>query len=120
MTTYRLGITSADAIQLYPEWNFKLGKKQIRNQHRARSASLFIYKWSDYHRISFNVDKVAAADAIIINSWWDTNQELVFFVDSGGGSDVRSVILTNNETPLNQFPKPYNNLYKGSILLEGY
>ena len=119
-TTYELGISSATAIQLYPDWNYKAGKKQIRNQHRTRQGGLYIYKWSDYPQFKFSVDIVPAADAAIINSWWDTNTELLFFVTSGGVTEVNSVLIVNDESPMDQRTKPYDNYWKGAIQLEGY
>lgn len=119
-TTYELGITSATAITLYPEYDLKIEEKQIRNEHRSKSGKLRVYKWGDYNRINFNVNWLAAADAAIVNSWWDSNTELLFFVTSDTATQVYSVMILNKETPMNQFNAPYREYYKGKILLEGY
>jgi len=120
MATFELGISSANAVTFYPEWDYKAGKIQIRNEHRTRAGKLTLYKWSDYKTFEFEVNWVTASDASHVNSWFDTNTELLFLITSSGVTAVHSVMLVGKETPLAQYNKPYENYYKGSILLEGY
>ena len=119
-TAYELGTNSSDAVTLYPEQEYSKAKQQIRNEHRTRSGKLYLYKWGDYSRIKFDVNWVPASDAALVNSWFDTNTKLLFFVTSDSATEVFSVMLLNKETPLAQYNAPYNNLYRGTILLEGY
>jgi hypothetical protein len=119
-TTFQLGISSANAVTLIPEFDFKRPKKQIRSQQRTRGGKLKLYKWSDYQTINFSVELVPSSDTAVINSWWDSNTELLFFINSGSATEVHSVMILNKETPLAAYNKPYNNLYKGKIQLEAY
>ena len=117
MTIYELGVSSATAVQLYPDFNIKTGRKQIRNEHRSKSGRLRLYKWGEYHKIKFKLEWVPAADANTINSWWRANTELLWFVTSGTTTITEEVMLLNKETPLNQYSEPYDNLLRGTLLL---
>ena len=119
-TTFQLGISSADAITLIPEEDFRNAKSQIRNEHRTRGGRLYVYKWADYRKINFALDLIPAADAATINSWWDTNTELLFFVNSDTETEVFSVLIMNEESPLPQYRFPYVEYYKGKLELETY
>lgn len=119
-TTFELGISSATAVTLYPEWDYWEGEKQIRTEMRAKSGRLRLYKWYDYEKISFSNNWVPASDAAVVNSWWDSNTKLLFFITSGSATEVHSVMLMNDDTPLAAYNKPYNNYFKGKIELEGY
>jgi len=119
-TTFELGPTSATAVTLYPEWDYWNGEKQVRTEKRAKSGRLRVYKWYDYERIDFGLNWVPASDAAVVNSWWDSNTELLWFVTSDSTTEVHSVMILNEETPLAAYNKPYNNYYKGKIELEGY
>lgn len=119
-TTFELGPTSATAVTLYPEWDYWQGEKQMRTETRAKSGRLRLYKWYDYDRIDFGLNWVPASDAALVNSWWDSNTELLFFVTSDSITEVHSVMLMNDDTPLAAYNKPYNNYFTGRIELEGY
>lgn len=163
MTTeliFKLGISSVDAIRLYPDFDFQQSKVSIKNTHRAISGRARTYIWAEYDRFELPVDYVSGNNAAIINSWWLTDTQLLFFktisitsetgesgylelVGGSGGlelmggsgylelvdtsiistvmsSEVFSVYIVNNATPLKQFNKPYDRYYRGSIELEGY
>lgn len=146
---FQLGTTSSDAITLRPEFDYQERKLQIKNSLRTVSRRGFNYIFSDYKRFDMSVDYVSGNNASIINSWWESDTKLLLYkaieisggfllVESGGGfflledggfvelespgysTEVFSVYITNRETPLRQFRKPYNNYYKGSIQLESY
>ena len=117
---YQLGISSADAVTLYPEWDYFNGETQIRNEHRSKSGRLRLYKWGDYRKIKFSLNWLPASDAALVNSWWDTNTELLFFVNSSTATEVHSVMLLNKESPLGSYNEPYNDYYKGKLELETY
>jgi len=118
-TTYELCILGGDVVTLYPDWDLTIEKKQVRSEKRSQSGYLRMYKWYDYRRISFKNDWVPASDAALVNSWWDSNANLLFLITSGDFTDVHSVMMINDETPLAQYNKPYNEYYKGKIELEG-
>lgn len=120
MPTYELGISSSDAVTLYPEFDYKAEKKQKRSDHRTRSGKLYSYKWYDVQKFDFDLSWVNESISGIINSWFDARTELLFFITSGGSTEVHSVMIMNDETPMSEFQKPYQNYYKGTIKLEGY
>lgn len=119
-TIYQLGISSANAITIYPEFKMKPDKKQIRNEHRSKSGRLRLYKWGDYERFSLPLSFVPTSEAAIINSWWDTNTELLLFINSDSTIAVHSVMILNKESPINEYQAPYQTYMKGIVKLEGY
>lgn len=120
MITYQLGINSSTAITLLPEWNYKERKKQIRSDHRTKAGKLYYYNWSNYKKFDVPVELVEASDASIVNSWFDSNTQLLFFVTSGSVTAVHSVMIVNDETPFQERMKPYPDKFKGTLLLESY
>jgi hypothetical protein len=107
-------------VQLYPEWDYSLGERQIRSEHRSRSGRMWVYKWSDYTKINFKLNWVPASNAALVNSWWHDNAELLWFVTSDSTTEVHSVYIINDERPLAAYNKPYVDYYKGAIELETY
>ena len=63
---------------------------------------------------------VPSSEAGIINEWWDDGEKLILFITSGSATEVHSVQIANGDKPFSKFSKPYDNLYKGVIELEGY
>jgi len=120
MSIYELGISSADAIQLYPEYDYAPDLRKIETVMRTPSGRMWAYKWGDYHRWKFTVNYVPVADAAVVNSWYDTNTELLFFVTSGSATEVNSVMLRGKSRPLIGYNKPYNDQMRGKIQLETY
>ena len=118
---YELGISSVDAVTLRPEYSSKPeNRKQTRSDLRARSGAFYKYIWATYDKILLNLNFVPASDASIVNSWWESGSDLLLFITSDSITEVRSVQVMNKEIPFSQFVKPYDNLMKGKIELEGY
>jgi len=120
---YYLGVDSAAAIQLYPNFDYKYTKIKDEVVHRSRGENLDLtkYKWGDYDKFSFTVDWVQDSDSQQINYWWDNNTALYFFiVNSAGACDATAVQLMNSERPFQSTNPPYIDLWKGSIILESY
>jgi hypothetical protein len=117
---FELGMSSATAIQLYPEYDYKDSEKLIESRHRTLGGRQYNYKWSDYDNFEFSLNFVSEANASIINSWWNVRADLLYFVTSGSNTDVYSVMLMNNEKPLSGYNKPYDTYRKGKIILQTY
>ena len=120
---YYLGVDSASAIQLYPNFDFKQDKEKDESIHRSRGENLNLtkYKWGEYDKFSFSVDWVTDSDSQQINYWWDNNTNLVFFiVNSAGTCTSYNVQLMGNSRPFQKTNKPYIDLWEGAILLESY
>jgi hypothetical protein len=118
--TFELGINSATAIQLYPEYDFKDATKIIESKHRTPTGRQYNYKWGNYERFEFSLNYVAEANASVVNSWWDSRTELLFFITSDTNTDVYSVMIMNKDNPLLGFNKPYDVYRKGKLILESY
>jgi len=119
-TTYELGITSVDAVQLYPAWDYSNGDTMTKSQHRTRSGNLYQYKWNDYKKISFKASWVNSSTSSIVNSWWSSQAKLIWFVADGATVDVTSVMILNKDAPFQQNVKPYTEYWQGVIELEEY
>jgi len=66
----------------------------------------------------FTVNYVNSSFNAIVNSWWDTNTNLLFMKQ--GETQVYSVRLSNRSSPIDGFVKPYDDLFKGIINLGTY
>ena len=80
--TFKLGISSVDAITIRPEYDYSSIKKRIESKHRTRSGRMFKYHWSNYVKIGFTLDYIAGGNASVINSWWNSDTELLFFKET--------------------------------------
>ena len=118
--TFQLGIDSSTAVTIQPNFDYSDGKKQIRSDHRTKGGKAYSYKWGDYRQITFSTAYVPASTAALVNSWWDSKAELLWFITVGGVTEVQSVMLMNEETPLQERSFPYVDRYQGEIRLEGY
>jgi len=115
---YRLFIDSDNGITLCPEWNYKISGEKIQTMHRSKSGFSEMYKFGSYDAIEFEVRYVSSSDASIINSWWNTNTELLFMKE--GETSVFSCMLMNNRAPIGAIERPYSDQYKGTIELGEY
>ena len=118
--TFQLGINSATAIQLYPEYDYKDNTKLIETRHRTHSGRGYNYKFGVYERFEITLNYVSEANASIINSWWNSRAELLYFVTSLDTTDTFSVMIMNNDNPLDGYNKPYDTYRKGKLVLESY
>lgn len=116
--SYLLFPSSGNHVSLEPEWNFDRKDTQVKTEHRTRSGKRYVYQWGSYTKFSFGVEFVNSSTAAIINSWWITNTKLM--LKSTSDAAVYSVMLVATDLPLGQFQKPYDDLFKGKIDLEGY
>ncbi len=115
-----LGITSADAVTLIALETSTFGKRQIKSDHRSKGGKHYLYKWGDFKKIKYDLKLMPASDTALINSWFDTNAELLLFITSDSVTEVHSVMIMNDETPLAKVQKPYTDLYNGKLELESY
>jgi len=115
---YRLFVDSSNGVDVEPEYNYQEQDTKIENRHRTRSGEEYIYKWGGYKRRKFGVRWVNSNFKSIVNSWWDSNTELLFMEE--GGTEVFSVRITNRNLPIGSIEKPYSDTFKGSIELGTY
>jgi len=121
MSTYLLGITSANAIDLHPmPSKYNQARKQKRSGTRTRDGSYFEYVWYTHGKWTISTEFLSGTDASIVNSWWESRAELLLFVTSSTATAVNSVMMMDTNEPFGKFNKPYDNLFKGTIKLETY
>jgi len=107
------------AVTLVPDYSYKSPDIKIESKTRTRAGRLYTTKYGSYKHFSFNVNYVSSATAALVNSWWETDTELLFFVTSGGVTETHSVML-QGETPIDGFNSPSIEYYRGKIILETY
>ena len=115
---FRLFVDSSNGLDVEPEYNYQENDKKIENRHRTRDGSEYVYKWGDYKMWKFDIRWVNSAFRSTVNSWWNTNTELLFMEE--GGTEVFSVRLTNKSLPISKFERPYTDTFRGIIELGSY
>lgn len=118
MAMFRLFVDSSNGVDIDPEYDLVFQDTKIEDRHRARSSDAYVYKWGEYKRIKFSVSYVDSSFKAIVNSYWSSNTNLLFM--EVGASAVYSVRLMNKELPVGKYIKPYTDLFRGVIELEGY
>ena len=116
--TYRLFVDSSTGVDVEPEFDYKFSAKKVETRHRARDGSEYVYKWGQYEDIKLTVKYVSSSFQDTVNTWWSNNTDLLWMEE--GGTVVSSVHLINKAQPIDQFVKPYTDLWKGKIELGGY
>lgn len=109
-----------DGISIMPEWDYKSDMKKLQKEHRLNNSNLFIYKTGEYKKINFGVEFFPVSAAMAVNSLWNTNTPCVFLAANSGTVEISDVILSGKSKPFRKFQKPYVDLMKGTIKLEGY
>lgn len=117
--TWALFVDSANSISLEPEWGMTQPDKKIESSHRTKSGKRYVYKWGEYQQFKFSLKFVSSGNAAIINSWWNTNTELLF-MDEDDITTVSSVMIQNSKKPLTKKVKPYVEYSQGTIDLGTY
>ncbi len=120
---YYLGVDSATAITLYPEFDYKYTKIKDESVHRSRGENLDLtkYKWGSYDKFTFSLNYVPDSDSQQINEWWLDNTDLIFFiVDSAGDCTPYDVQINNKKYPFRSTNIPYIDQWKGNLILESY
>lgn len=118
MALYRLFVDSSNGVDVNPEYDFQLKDKKVEARHRVRSGKEYVFKWGDYQGFKFGVRYVNSEFKSLVNSWWQSNTELLFM--KVGDTDVFSVRLFNREPPVNKYEVPYDDLFRGKLELNTY
>jgi len=116
----QLGPDSSTAITLHPEWDYEFKTSQTRSDMRTPAGKLYQYKYGDYKSFDLSLEYFPSSEASIVNSWADTNTDLLFFVTSDTATEVNSVRIMNDESPFSEFNEPFVDRWKGSLTLETY
>lgn len=119
MLTFELGTSSSDAITINPIWNYR--PDMLKNEFKSRTLGAYLYKTTlgSYEKFNINTEMVTSEHMTIINSWWEDGSELLLFVTSDSITEVNSVILMNDSSPIDQFQQN-TGYFKGSLELGTY
>lgn len=115
---FMLFVSSGFGVDLNPAWDFMQDKPKLQDTHRTRTGKELIYLWGSYEYFSFSLMHVDSSTAAQVNSWWDSNADLLFTTDSG--ATVHSVHLSNADRPLSNFSQPDDTMFDGTIELSTY
>lgn len=106
-------------LTLEPNTDFKDEGEKIESRHRTRDGSEYVYKWGSFERYKFDVEFISSATRHTLNdSFWSSNQNLLFI--NTPGTIVDAVRVINRRKPIDQFQKPYTDLWMGTIELGTY
>jgi len=115
---FRLFIDSSTGVDVYPEYSYTQDFQKVETSHRTKGGRLFRYKYGEFKVFKFGVEYVNSEFKSIVNSWWNTNTELLFM--EVGATQVYSVRIDNRRLPVSRPVKPYSDLFKGKIELGTY
>jgi hypothetical protein len=107
-------------IQIYPTFEFKRFKRQIRSDHRMKGGSLFSFKWGDYERFEIPLEYVPVSKQQLVNEWWRDDNIIYFKQYSGSIWEVNTCQIVNKEAPLQKRQKPYTDYFQGKVILETF
>lgn len=117
MPTLAIFGTNSYSLDIEADYEgYKDSAVRIENTHRVRDGGLYIYKWGGFDKINLPVSFVNSSYQAIVNSWWDSGAALVYT----NGTDVSSVYVRNKSKPIDTLMKPYDDQFKGVIILESY
>lgn len=106
-------------IEFMPDWNIDLGRTATMTKTRSQAGRLFLYDWNHYTNKSITLDFVPAAQAEIINRFWQNRTKLLLqSIRQEIIYDFTFGIITDDKTPLNQFQSPYTDYYRGKLTFE--
>jgi len=120
LDSFFLGINSSDNVEIFPRWDYKKTKRQINSKVRKADGDGTIYKFGDFDHVTIKIENVSFPNRNTLNGYWNDGKQLLFWVNSGGVSEVNSVILVNPSTPIGKINMPYSNQYGGKLILTGY
>jgi len=92
-----------------------IDRKDIRTK-----GQLYTYiQNGSWHKLKIPASYVNSADRSLINSWWKTATNLLFFEDSDQTSTYHTVRIMGVQEPFQSFVRPYfRTYYAGEIILE--
>jgi len=117
--TFRLFVDSGNGVDVEPTWGYSQSDEKIENRHRVRSGKSYVYKWGEFKRYKLPMTYVDSNFKSIVNSYWNTNTQLLF-MEVGNPSSVSSVRISNKKIPIGLNVEPYADLFEGVIELETY
>lgn len=112
-------VAATTEIEIMPDWDIDLGRTATMTKTRSQAGRLFLYDWNHYVAKSISLDFVPAAQAEIINRFWQKRTKLLLKIMRHDIlTDFISGVITDEKTPLNQFQSPYTDYYRGKLTFE--
>lgn len=117
MPSYTL-FDGTNTVSLNPEYDIKFDDRKVENSHRTRTGANYRYTWGNFKRVRAKVEYLSSADMSQVNSWWMANTPLRLY--DLNSAVVVSGYLVNPSAPIDQYIRPYTDLFMGIIELESY
>lgn len=95
-------------------WRTEQNHTMINPGENAVGGKLAEYLWNIYEVFDFPVEFIPTSDSMQVNRWFETNQQLTLFYDSTS----YDVFIFNAKTPMNRLPKPYQDQYNATLILQ--
>lgn len=107
-------------ITLLPDYNFTEALTLTeREDIRTKSGALFTYIKGSHRKFNIPETWVSSLSRSLVNSWWETGQDLRFIPNNDFVSSFHTVRIMGDEEPYQSFIQPYFNTYwAGEIVLE--
>lgn len=100
-------LVQADPITLHPEYGFAAEARVRKAEHRTRAGFLHTYHWSRHGAWTVPLRYLSAAEAALLNWWWQTQRDLVFTLDTSDSEAMQIVRITNDTQPIGGKIRPY-------------
>lgn len=108
--------SSTGLVTLYPEFDYVEEDQPIDDIHRTKAGVWYRYKWSQYARVRIPVLYLTSAQASMVNTYWSSSTAVRWWWTDD--SIVNSGHIVNDAKPIGQRILPYQDLFKGEIILE--
>lgn len=113
-------LTAIDVIDLHPERNLTLNDELFLGEHQTIGGANPSYKWGFNKKWKLPLEYLEENEALLINQWWQDTKPLLFTWDTSDTTAQFIVTMTNNQTPITQFNKPYHDNWRGTLELSAF
>jgi hypothetical protein len=107
-------------VSLPANWGFDRAAEAVRDSYRAPAGTLHAYDHGFFTVWRIDCDFVPAADAAVVNSWWQTGCLCRLEISSDGASAVWSVQIVNDKSPFDAWAKANADRRNGTVELSTY
>ena len=101
-------------------YDYRFAEGIDRKDMRTKGGQLYTYiQNGSWTTLKLPASWISSSDRSLINSWWKTATNLLFFEDSDQSSTFFNVRIMGIQEPFQSFVKPYfRTYYAGEIILE--
>ncbi|MHC4791471.1 MAG: hypothetical protein ACYS8Y_08575 [Planctomycetota bacterium] len=77
---WQLGISSSDEVRLFPNQDgYRDKRAKLFSGVRAQTGKHYKYTFGHYSRDEFDCEYIVESTALLVNSWWESDTELLLF-----------------------------------------